>query len=83
MCGFSRSNFSLLRVASVSVSSFASVKATEEVVPFDAVLCRGLTHRPSLLGHYGKRLHTSTRLELGARQGILIVRVLLIAGWYL
>ena len=64
MCGFSRSNFSSFRVASVSVSSFASVKAMEEVVPFDAVLCRGLAHRPSLPGHYGKQLDTSTGLEL-------------------
>lgn len=51
MCGFSRSNFSLFRVASVSVSSFASVKAMEEPIPFDAVLGRGLTHRPSVPGH--------------------------------
>lgn len=77
-CGFSRSHFSLFRVAGVSVSSFSSVKAMEEPIPCDAVLCRGL-----IAGHYRRHLDTGTGLELWAGQGISIVWALLIAGWCL
>lgn len=58
MCGFSRSNFSSFRIANVSGSLFVSVKAMEEVVPFDAVLCKG-----SFTGHHCQSITASTWTE--------------------